>query len=402
MSMGIIFPNSIGFQPDSVSRDALGRLRVSGVQTLWEVTHFRDKQPLLVSEKITGSATSTFDTNTASVKMIVGTASGQEVIRQSRQYIFYQPGRSQLLYMTGIMGEAKNNVTQRIGYFDNNNGIFFQQTGTGKSIVLRSNTSGSIVNTVIDQSNWNLDTLNGNGASGINIDWTKMQLFVIDFAWLGAGPIKAGFIIDGSLVYCHEFNHLNILDSPFMRTGNLPIRYSITTTGVTASSTTMSMTCACALAEAGVTPHGLAFSANRGSTNLSVGANVLAGLIAVRSKSTSPTTIWIPKLATLCSQAGENCALEIYYAPSTISGGIWTSINNSGLEYNTTFTSFSGGTLIASRYVASQQSNTQLDLESLNRPGVDVDLINRDAIVVAVRAITAGAFFGSLDWLEVV
>lgn len=76
------------------------------------------------------------------------------------------------------------------------------------------------------QSSWNLDTMDGTGASGYTIDISKMQMSFIDFSWYGAGTIRWGFrAIDGDITYCHQVAHNNINLKAYMRAGNLPGRY---------------------------------------------------------------------------------------------------------------------------------------------------------------------------------
>ena len=69
--------------------------------------------------------------------------------------------------------------------------------------------------------------MDGTGTSGYNIDFTKSQLYVIDFEWLSVGRIRFGFYIFGKIYYCHQISNFNELDEPYMKTANLPIRYEI-------------------------------------------------------------------------------------------------------------------------------------------------------------------------------
>ena len=80
----------------------------------------------------------------------------------------------------------------------------------------------------IPQSRWNLDTMDGNGPSGTNFDAGKMQMIGIEYSWYGAGFIH--FMIrggDGKWVYVHRMKNNNINNEAYMRSGNLPVRYSI-------------------------------------------------------------------------------------------------------------------------------------------------------------------------------
>ena len=82
----------------------------------------------------------------------------------------------------------------------------------------------------IPQSEWNLDTMDGDGPSGYNLDLTKMQMFYIDYSWYGAGFIRFGLRgVDGLVTYCHKIINNNVNSEAYMRSGNLPARYESNT-----------------------------------------------------------------------------------------------------------------------------------------------------------------------------
>ena len=89
-----------------------------------------------------------------------------------------------------------------------------------------------VVDTLVPQSDWNLDTMNGAGPSGYNIDVTKMQMISIQHTWYGAGFID--FMMrgsDGNYVFVHRFRNSNVNFEAYMRTGNQPVRYEVINEG---------------------------------------------------------------------------------------------------------------------------------------------------------------------------
>jgi hypothetical protein len=97
-----------------------------------------------------------------------------------------------------------------------------------------TNTVNSTVTKTIDtrypQSAWNIDKVDGTGASGYTVDLTKMQMFYIDFTWYGAGAIRFGFKNNrGEVIYCHRIPNNNLNTEAYMRSGNLPARYETNT-----------------------------------------------------------------------------------------------------------------------------------------------------------------------------
>lgn len=97
---------------------------------------------------------------------------------------------------------------------------------------------GNATNTVISktittrypQSQWNIDKMDGTGASLYNIDLSKMQMFYMDFTWYGAGAIRFGFKNNrGEVIYCHRIPNNNVNTEAYMRSGNLVARYETNT-----------------------------------------------------------------------------------------------------------------------------------------------------------------------------
>lgn len=78
----------------------------------------------------------------------------------------------------------------------------------------------------VRQSNFNIDPIDGTGASGYTIDPSKMQMLGIEYSWYGAG--YATWMVrgqDGRFVHAHRRPNNNINNEAYMRSGNLPARY---------------------------------------------------------------------------------------------------------------------------------------------------------------------------------
>jgi hypothetical protein len=86
--------------------------------------------------------------------------------------------------------------------------------------------------TRITQSNFNIDKLDGTGPSGFVIDTARMHMVGIQYTWYGAGFID--FMVrggDGNWIYAHRIKNNNVNTEAHMRSGNLPVRYSIDNDG---------------------------------------------------------------------------------------------------------------------------------------------------------------------------
>jgi hypothetical protein len=82
------------------------------------------------------------------------------------------------------------------------------------------------LDTRIAQSEFNIDTIDGTGISGYDINLNKMQMMGIAFSWYGAGFID--FICrgpDGNMIVAHRMKQNNLNDEAYMRSGNSSVRY---------------------------------------------------------------------------------------------------------------------------------------------------------------------------------
>ena len=325
--------------------DAFGRQRVSEPYTLADYTHIYSDEAELLTKTSGANSNIIFDTNQAKVTL---TASGLNnfVIHQSRMYHNYMPGKSQLVFESFKFGAPNSGTNKRIGYFDDRNGIFFQQSGDGSlGIVLRSDVSGIVQDTIIPQSSWNQDQCNGTGPSSFNLDITKTQLFTTDFQWLGVGRVRAGFVHDGDVITAHDFYNSNNKDTVYWSNPSLPIRCEVRNYANTGSGF-MDQICATVMSEGGYKEAGIDFSAQTTGYR-TIAAQGIMPVIAIRLK-----TGFLGKqnrgFARLNSvdlySSNQLCNYEIWRLPSGASliGGSWLSAGEESIvEYNISATGYS-------------------------------------------------------------
>jgi len=229
--------------------DRFGRLRVSQPELLFESNLTFDSQPTSWGLITTLGGSGTYLSNESSYELAVTTAAGASAARQTHQYFTYFPGVGYLMMMTGVLGPKKANLASRIGYFDVNDGIFFENNNGVTYVTLRSSTSGVAQDTQVAQANWNLDPLDGTGPSRLILDTSKTQIWAFDFSWLGVGGVRCSVIIGQQVINVHEFVETNVIDKVYMRSPNLPIRYEITNLDVTESPSSMKQICSSILKE---------------------------------------------------------------------------------------------------------------------------------------------------------
>ncbi len=275
------------------SLDAFGKLRVTNPYTLMDLrfpslsvasgansTFLQNNQQ--VCTKSVGSFTGTYGTSKA---ILSGTGIGY-YMTQTRNYCVYQPGKSLLFMASAKLDPENTNFITRLGYFDSefntdltkptvNNGLYFEISAGVCSIHVKNNT-----NTTYLQSEWNIDKMDGSGPSGLDLDFTKTQLFVIDMEWLGVGRIRYGFYAYGQIRYCHQVTNINVLIEPYTNTINLPISHQIicNTAGETGS---MTQICSTVISEGGYNPIGRPFTVSNNDSTVEVSISETP-LIAIR------------------------------------------------------------------------------------------------------------------------
>lgn len=100
--------------------------------------------------------------------------------------------------------------------------------------------------TWIPQTTWNGDKLNGDGPSGVTIDWTKLNVFVIQLKYLGAGAMKlfCEVIPPGSgeskFVRCHTIEYPNNYTLPNFDNPSFPFTIASYSAGSTTDLVTSS------------------------------------------------------------------------------------------------------------------------------------------------------------------
>jgi hypothetical protein len=167
----------VTFAP-SPQLDSFGRLRTSSPFTLFDSSHRFDDNDLWSTATATGG-TAVFNSAQGLVDLNVTAASGSSVTRETIKVFSYQPGKSLLVLNTFVMSPAKTGLTQRVGYYETNNGFYLEQVGSTVQFVERSYVTGAVVNTPVLQNNWNGDKLDGTGPSGITLNLTKAQILWI-------------------------------------------------------------------------------------------------------------------------------------------------------------------------------------------------------------------------------
>jgi len=357
--------------------DAFGRLRTSDAFTLGDYKHLYGIDPAF--EDITSAnGAVAFLPNQACARLTTSNNSTSSVIHTTKFYHHYMPGKSQLIKSTFNFYGANTNVTKRTGYYDDRNGIFFEQAANGAlNFTIRTYVSGVADDSrKVYQSNWNVDKCDGNGPSGFNLDITKTQIFFIDFQWLGVGRVRCGFVNDGKFIPAHEFFNSNNLETVYISNPNLPVRCEIFNSGVRTSNAYMDQICSTVISEGGYAEAGQDFATFSGLRTLP-GGNTLP-ILAIKLKDSFngyPNRV-IARMGSLnIISTDENIRYEVIKLANTsvFTGGAWLNVHSSSaVQYNGTATNYDDGEIMDGGFVAANNPRAASSAPSAGAPSPNI------------------------------
>lgn len=393
---------------DSFSIDAFGRWRVSEPFTIFDAKLINDHQPLFFDEIVSGAgASATFDTGESSVSLSV-TQNADYVVRQTFMRFNYQPGKSQQIILTGVLGEPVANTSAKIGYFNSStaapytaslDGVYFGSDGTDNFVAISNNGTEDKAT----QANWNIDAMDGTGPSGITVDFDRVQIFFIDIEWLGVGRVRVGLVIDGLVYYVHEFLHANVSGQTkvYMQSANHSVRYEARSTGGTL---TVKQICSTVISEGGLEPSGVVRAISNGTSSINVGTTT-EGILFYRLNSSRPeTTIALDSFSILNTANNTNNYRYSVLLNPTIAGTAlsYTNISNSAVDFavgqgNNTLT---GGVEILTGYISGDSPQIQVPTNIIINAGIGIDG-TQDEFALAVQTFSGSdTFVGSFNIRE--
>lgn len=404
------YGNRVGAaNPTGVAVDAFGRARISTPLTLFDSSHRYSDNGLWATSN-TSTATYGHNANAGLISLNLDTTANAEVVRETTKVMSYQPGKSLQILNTFVMNEPKANLRQRVGYFGANNGIYLELSGNTLYWVERSYSNNSVSETRVAQSDWNMDTLLGDGPSHITLDITKAQIQFIDVEWLGLGTVRCGFVIDGQLIHTHSFHHANFITSTYMTTGSLPVRYEIKNTDTTSSNSTMKQVCTSVISEGGYELRGAQYAIGTPVTQPRdcTAANTFYPIISIRLNPDKNDGIVILTALSMLG-VGNNARFNWQViSRGTVTGASWVNAaSTSCVQYDLSGTAVTGGRTLASGFLsATTQASVSLDIlkEALFKFQLERDSMANTSypITLAVSSATAGDdVLATMDWEEI-
>ena len=428
--MSHLYNKEVEFVPHIL--DAFGKLRVSQPYTLGDYKHLYGIDPNF-RDTLTNGGTVTFQSNQSCARLATTNNPASSVIHQTKMYHHYMPGKSQFMESSFNFYAPVVNVTKRTGYFDSNNGIYFEQAGDGTlSFCIRSDVSGTPDDTrKIPQSQWNINTCNtsitGSDANAINygeggtwdLDITKTQIMFVDFQWLGVGKVRCGFIHDGKIVIAHEFLNSNAQPTVYMRNPNLPVRCEIFNSGTTPGGY-MDQICSTVSSEGGYVEAGQNWAASSNAKVLAAATTLPVMAIRLKNTFNGYKNRAIVRLdSTDVFSTADNIRYNIRKLPDdgaiSVGSNTWISVHaNSVVEYIDTCYSFLDGEEMSNGFVSAVAQNSQRatagPADSITGPNAKKNYItqnyessNSEIYVVTatnIGTVSTNVFVG-MSWREI-
>lgn len=390
--------------------DAFGRLRVSNPFTLFDSQH-RYKTNDRWDYVSSGGGSVSYDPNGSLVNLNTNLASGSRVVSETKRVMAYQPGKSLLIYSTFTMCSGQTGQSQKVGYFGNDNGVYFEMDGTTPTFVLRSSVSGTMAETRKARLSWNVDNLDGNGPSGLNItNYCSSMILFIDIEWLGVGDVRVGFIINGTFVLCHIFRHTvgstNPISGTYMTTACLPLRYEITNTAAVTRSGNLKQICNTVVSEGGYQGFSRRFNTSLSTSEKTLTtADVGQPVISLRLASGRTDAVVIPSNINLILTSNQNIQYRLILNPSLSSGTNWVTHYAGNVQYDLSSTYYASGTGtdILGGYVNNLGSLNISDINDFNfQIGRTIDGVSDIISLVAIPTSSNTKLLADVSWYEII
>lgn len=383
--------------PQAFSLDAGARLRISQLTTLGDYKTLDADEPLLLEN--VGTGTGTWANNTYSMSV----AANQYLIRQSKKKHPYFSGKSQQIEMT-VIG------------FEGTVSLVVQNNGTD---IFR-----------VAQTSWNVNKLPGH-------DWSKFNVIVFDFLWLGGAVLRTFVATANGLIPVDVRTIAGSVANIMFKSPNQPVRYEIRSNGTTttkrvgyfssnivapydsnkdgvwlesvSTSATGSMTCVCSQVstEGSINEGGKIRSVNSGVTGItlaSVGTTYPIKGIRLKSGQLDRYV----KLTSVSSYVNSNndvLLLTVQLNPTLSAGLTYSDVANSAAQEangNGTITVTAQGTVLFSQIIRvdSIYASDNFALDFLSVLGSTVAGVS-DQLILCGTPITASVTtFGVVNYKE--
>lgn len=393
--------------------DQAGRFRISQPIPLGDYKCVNDRLPLFFDTVTNGTATVEYEVDKKGHYMQTA-ADGDWAIVQTFQTHNYFAGKGQFVEFTTFDFENQTNIEKRIGYYTssivsphtaNLDGFYIYTDGQEHYLRIMNNGT-EILN--LPQSEWD-DPLDGNGASGITINWETFNVFQCTFLWLGGTGFRLSLVRGDDIYLVIDYDHTASAnaDKLLMASPNQCVRYEIRQTG--AGSGKFVPVCATIATEGSEASAdiGSVRSVNCGASDVisaSAGTEYLVKGIQLKT-SALDVTVDLVDVDPFVESVNDFFIWRVHLNP-TIAGGAptWNDVPDSSIQESTgdgTLNVSAAGTVIASGY-GSSQSSSFIQIQSARKLGAAIDG-TRDQLWLTIEPIQGSTnlnSFGAIIYKE--
>lgn len=232
-----------------------------------------------------------------------------------------------------------------------------------------------------------------------------------EYEWLGVGCVRVGFANEnGNFHIAHIFNHANVLDSVYMTTASLPVRYEILNTGITTSASTMKQICVSVQSNGGYEKIVARDVARRINSVTGISSNTnFTPIVSIRLAPGREDSIVLPKaFSFLADSTGTGSIVEIALIKNgTINASSWTSTSSLNVQQNTDATGIvTGGTIVLNDYVSAANKVTNpINVEAVYNWDLQLGRTQSkisDVYTLAARVVDGASanFIGSIQFYD--
>lgn len=264
--------------------------------------------------------------------------------------------------------------------------------------------------TFIPQSSWNIDTLDGNGSSRMNLDPRKGNVYGIGYQYLGFG--NPFFSVEnpetGLLMQCHMIQRAGKFNTTVLKNPTMTIGWSAINEGTAVASTNISGASAGLFLEGEVTRNiGPAFAADASKTN--VGSTEVP-ILSIRANKKYKNMCNYGELAPFnislgndsgSSSAGKLLKIQVYKNISLTGPTNFQNIDSdrsmASIDTSATGISIQSGTQLLKSIVIAANNSLTLSMEDEN-----FFLANGEVLTITAKALgqTIDMAAVSISWFE--
>lgn len=377
-----------------IPRTAFGEVAVANMTPViqYDFTYCLNSDVVITST--TGSGSVVHD-GTVFVNVASGSAINSSGAIWSRRFLRYKPGQGARAVFSCIYTQGVDGNTQVSGVGTDLDGYFIGYNGTTFSILRRYNGT----NNWTAQSSWNYDKMDGTGSSGIILDPTKGNIYMINYQWYGFGsqnyyisdPTTGRFVLVHRITYENQYTLTSTLN-------NILPMYLKSTNTTNNTNIIMKSSSFAAFVEGNVRLVGPRYGIDASKL---VNSTLFTPIITIRNRTTyNSKTNYIPVYLRGMSVCGNNSQpiIVVLFRNSTLTGTSFTNINtiNSVIESDTSATAITGGSQI---HTMCLDVNGSINYDLSNN---DLILVPGEYVTIAVRFLNPGnAYVGvGLNWYE--